>query len=116
MASRRRALATRHPPRSPASGVPLPVRYRVELKPAAERGLAALEKRDRLRVVRKIDALAVDPRPPGAEKLKGEDDLWRIRVGDYRVLYVVRDKVLLVVVVQVGHRREVYRSPMPPSR
>ncbi len=84
--------------------------YRIELKPSVERDLAALEKRDRLRVARKIDALAEDPRPAGVEKLGGEDDLWRVRAGNYRIIYAIRDDVLLVLVVRVGHRRDVYRK------
>ncbi len=84
--------------------------YRVEVKPSVERDLAGLEKRDRLRVARKIDALAEDPRPAGVEKLSGEDDLWRVRAGDYRIIYAIRDDVLLVLVVRVGHRRDVYRK------
>jgi mRNA interferase RelE/StbE len=84
--------------------------YRVEVKPSVERDLAGLEKRDRLRVARKIDALAEYPRPAGVEKLSGEDDLWRVRAGDYRIIYAIRDDVLLVLVVRVGHRRDVYRK------
>ena len=56
-----------------------------------------------------IEALANQPRPTGAKKLKGRDDLWRIRVGDYRIIYEIRDRILVVLVVRVGHRREVYR-------
>jgi len=84
-------------------------RCRIALKPAAERDHAALEPKDRARLARKIDALAENPRPPGAEKLKGAKDLWRVRAGDYRVLYTIRDDVLVVLVIRVGHRREVYR-------
>lgn len=105
MASKRRG---RKPAPRPASRVRA-ARYRVELKPAAERDLAALERRDLLRVARRIDALAQNPRPPGAEKLKGAEGIWRVRVGDYRILYTIRDEVLLVLVVRVGHRRGVYR-------
>jgi mRNA interferase RelE/StbE len=50
-----------------------------------------------------------DPRPPGSEKLKGSEDAYRIRVGDYRILYEVRDKELLVYIIEAGHRREVYK-------
>ncbi|MEW6252681.1 MAG: type II toxin-antitoxin system RelE/ParE family toxin [Planctomycetota bacterium] len=81
----------------------------MNLKPAAERDLAALERRDLVRVARRIDALAQNPRPPGAEKLKGVDALWQVRAGDYRILYTIRDDVVLVLVVRVRHRREVYR-------
>ncbi|MDJ0899633.1 MAG: type II toxin-antitoxin system RelE/ParE family toxin [Xenococcus sp. MO_188.B8] len=57
----------------------------------------------------KIDALATEPRPEGVVKLKGEENLYRIRVGDYRVIYNVQDDRLLVLVVKVGHRGDVYR-------
>ena len=61
------------------------------------------------RIERAIDALAGVPRPPGCTKLAGEEDLYRIRVGDYRVIYQLRDDRLLVVVVRVGPRGSVYR-------
>lgn len=56
-----------------------------------------------------INALAKDPRPTGAEKIKGEDDIFRVRVGNYRILYEVRDKELIICIIEAGHRREVYR-------
>jgi mRNA interferase RelE/StbE len=54
-------------------------------------------------------ALAADPRPFGVKKLSADEDLFRIRVGDYRIIYQIRDKELIVLVVKIGHRREVYR-------
>ena len=62
-----------------------------------------------MRLRTRIDSLADNPRPPDTKKLSGAEELYRIRVGDYRVLYAIQDKVLLVLVVKVGHRREVYR-------
>ncbi|HEX6573503.1 MAG TPA: type II toxin-antitoxin system RelE/ParE family toxin, partial [Gemmatimonadaceae bacterium] len=56
-----------------------------------------------------IDLLAVDPRPHGAVKLSGDEDLYRIRTGDYRIIYSVVDRVLTILVIAIGHRREVYR-------
>ena len=53
--------------------------------------------------------LAANPRPPGVEKLAGPDDFYRIRVGDYRIIYQIQDDVLMILVVKIGHRREVYR-------
>ncbi len=85
-------------------------RYRIELKPSAVKTLAAIPKPDRLRIARRIDALADDPRPDGAVKLAGEDDLYRVRAGDYRIVYQIQDRVLLVLVVRIGHRRDVYRG------
>ena len=84
--------------------------YRVELKPSAAKALARLPRRDQRRVARKIDALAEDPRPKAARKLSGAEALYRVRAGDYRILYQVQDDVLLVLVVRIGHRRDVYRN------
>jgi mRNA interferase RelE/StbE len=63
----------------------------------------------RARVDRKVDALAENPRPAGAKKLKGSSELWRVRAGDYRVIYSIHDDVLLILVVKIGHRGDVYR-------
>ena len=82
--------------------------YRIELKLAAKRGLSKLPQVVQKRIARKIEVLARNPRPPGVEKLKGLPDLYRLRVGDYRILYQIQEKFLLVLVVQVGHRREIY--------
>lgn len=83
--------------------------YAVVLKPAAVRDLRKLPEDVRRRVAGRIDALSGDPRPSGAETLQGERNLYRIRVGDYRVIYQVENKELVVLVVHIGHRREVYR-------
>lgn len=81
--------------------------YRIELRPAAVRALRKLDPPVRHRLQGAIALLAQDPRPPAARALKGRPGL-RVRVGDYRVIYTVKDDVLLVVVVTLGHRREVY--------
>ena len=81
--------------------------YRIELRPAAARSLRKLDPQDRRRVQGAIALLAHDPRPPGARALQGRPGL-RVRVGDYRIIYTVQDDVLLVVVVRLGHRRDVY--------
>jgi len=81
--------------------------YRIELRPAAVRALRKLDPTTSLRIRGAIALLAQDPRPPAARALHGRPGL-RIRVGDYRIIYTVTDDVLLVVVVTVGHRREVY--------
>lgn len=83
--------------------------YRVELKPAAEESLAKAPKAQRKRIGKKIDQLANDPRPRGVEKLAGQENLYRVRAGDYRIIYQIHDDVLLVVVVRVGNRGDVYR-------
>jgi mRNA interferase RelE/StbE len=67
-------------------------------------------KRDRQRVVRRIAALATEPRPRGCEKLAGAHDVYRVRLGHFRVIYLVDDAARAVDVLKVGHRREVYRG------
>jgi mRNA interferase RelE/StbE len=84
-------------------------RYSVQFAPSAERDLAALDKPVQRRVAARIDALAVNPRPAGVTKLQGEANAWRIRVGEYRVIYSIEDAQLVVLVIKIGHRREVYR-------
>jgi mRNA interferase RelE/StbE len=79
--------------------------------PTAQRELAKLPRAIARRIAAAIDALAGDPRPAGVRKLAGgAGDAWRIRVGDYRVLYEIRDAELLVTVVKLAHRRRVYRG------
>lgn len=82
--------------------------YRVEYKPAAERDLLALPPDVQRRIRPKIDALADNPRPHGVKKLKGEENTWRIRVGDYRVIYEIHDRILLVLVLRIRHRGSAY--------
>ena len=85
-------------------------RYRIELTRDALRDLAKLDKPVRRRVQGAIDRLADDPHPAGMIALRGAPGAFRIRVGDYRVIYVLRDDLLLVVVIDIGHRRDVYRN------
>lgn len=82
--------------------------YAVRIVPGAERDLSRLPSRVQRRVETALRALAIDPRPPGALKLT-HSPTWRLRVGDYRVLYAIREEERLVRVLAVGHRREVYR-------
>lgn len=82
--------------------------YAVELLPSAAKTLSKLELEVRRRIARRIDRLAKDPRQE-AIKLRGAEDVWRARVGDYRILYLVEDERLLVLVIRIGHRRDVYR-------
>ncbi len=82
--------------------------YRVELTAAAARQVRKLPRLPRDRVLDAIEDLGDDPRPHGAKKLVGEQTAWRIRIGDYRVIYDVFDSELTVTVVRAAHRREVY--------
>ncbi len=77
----------------------------------ALRDLGGLDGVVRERIARKIESLANNPRTPGAVKLTGEDGLWRVRVGDYRVIYEILHDEQVIIIHQVGHRREVYRRP-----
>ena len=83
--------------------------YRVEVAPAALRQLRKLDPPARRRVQAAIELLSDEPRPGGAKKLAGGDGEWRVRTGDYRIVYGIRDSVLLILVVAVGHRRDIYR-------
>jgi mRNA interferase RelE/StbE len=83
--------------------------YRIEFRRAAAKELAALPRAARERVDACILSLASNPRPPGVKKLSGEESFYRVREGDYRIVYTIEDRVLLVLVVRIGHRREVYR-------
>lgn len=83
--------------------------YRVILSGKVRKQIDALPRSAWTRVRSAIDGLESDPRPPGAIKMKGSTDTWRVRAGDYRILYTIEDDRLVVLVVKVGHRREVYR-------
>jgi mRNA interferase RelE/StbE len=83
--------------------------HRVEVAPAAVRQLRTLDPVARRRIQAAIELLAEQPRPSGAMKLVGGDGEWRVRTGAYRIVYEIHDEVLLVLVVAVGHRRDIYR-------
>ena len=82
--------------------------YSVEVKPTARKELEALPDNVLARVVRKLEALAETPRPAGCKKLKGYKDQWRVRIGDWRVVYIIDDAARVVSVTRIAHRREVY--------
>ncbi len=84
------------------------VRYSLDIKPSARKELESLSDNLIARIVPKIDSLATDPRPSGTKKLRGYKDLWRIRVGDYRIVYIIDDGRKTVSVTRVAHRRDVY--------
>ena len=84
--------------------------YKVLIKPSAAKEIEAVGQREnRQRIVTRIRSLAHDPRPFGSEKLSGRGDLYRVRVGRYRVVYSIGDAELIVLIVRVGHRKDVYR-------
>jgi mRNA interferase RelE/StbE len=83
--------------------------YRIEVKPSAADALGKIPQPHQRRIVRRIDRLASNPRPRGAIPLEGSSSLYRIRVGDYRIIYQIQDAALVVLVVRIGRRGDVYR-------
>ncbi len=84
-------------------------KYRVELKKSVQKDFASIPKKDLQRIILVIEALADDPRPPQSKKLSGLEQ-YRLRQGNYRILYSIKDDLLIVFVVAVGHRKEIYRQ------
>jgi mRNA interferase RelE/StbE len=84
--------------------------YRIEIQRSAEKELAVLASTLQARIFKAIDGLAADPRPNGCKKLSGAKNAYRVRVGEYRIVYEIYDGVLVVIIIRVAHRREVYRD------
>ena len=82
--------------------------YKLVFKKSVAKDLRALPKQDVGKILKRFDELKINPRPPGCEKLSGQER-YRIRQGVYRIIYEIIDKTLMVCVVKIGHRREVYR-------
>ena len=83
--------------------------FRVELRPAALREFKRLPREIQARIRPVVEQLTDEPRPPGVKKLAAQEGRYRIRVGDHRIVYEIHDEVLVVLVVRIAHRREVYR-------
>ena len=83
-------------------------KYAVKMKPSAEKELDRLSGKLNARIFSRLESLAFNPRPPGCKKLKGGDNEWRLRIGDYRAVYTIDDRKLLVEVTRIRHRSEVY--------
>ena len=83
--------------------------YRIEVSATAERQIRKLPRADQVRVIRVIRTLATDPRPPGCRKLSGHNDVFRVRISRYRVLYSIEDRRLIIIVLKVGDRKDIYR-------
>jgi mRNA interferase RelE/StbE len=84
--------------------------YSIDFRPSARRAFFKLSPGIQARLRPHIDALEANPRPPGCKKLQDSDNVWRIRIGEHRILYQIFDRELLILVLAVGHRREVYRN------
>ena len=83
--------------------------YRIEIDRQALKVLAALPRKVQRQIAARIDSLAEEPFPPDAQQIKGQDAIWRVRSGSYRIAYTVRQKVLCVLVLRVGDRKDFYR-------
>lgn len=88
----------------------MPGRYTVQIKRSALKGLQGLSGQLQAQLRKQIDSLAENPRPSGVKKLARDENLYRVRVGNYRIIYQIQDKALLILVIKIGHRREVYRK------
>ena len=84
--------------------------YNIEWRPSTKKDLKKISKAEVPRIIKAVESLSEQPRPPGSTKLSGSDLTYRIRVGDYRVIYEIHDEIILVEVVKVGHRKDVYRK------
>jgi mRNA interferase RelE/StbE len=86
------------------------LKYRVEVKESAAKALKKIPKPDRKRIADKIDALAQKLPPPDITKMKGDNPFHKIRVGNYRIVYEIHDDVLVILIVKIGHRKDIYRN------
>lgn len=84
--------------------------YRIEVKRSAAKALKNIPKADRKRIVDKIDSLAKSPPSPETSKMKGSNPFHKVRVGNYRIVYEIQEDVLLILVVKIGHRKDIYRN------
>lgn len=84
--------------------------YKIEITASAEKSLKKIPKRDIEKVVEAIQVLAISPFPSGCRKLKGEEDVYRVRQGNYRIIYEVIDYKLIVLVLKIGHRKDIYKK------
>ena len=84
--------------------------FRIEYRSSVKKELRKLVHIDRVGIIGKIEGLKDNPKPEGSAKLKGSRDLFRIRHGDYRVIYQIKKNVLLIIIIRVGHRRDIYKN------
>jgi mRNA interferase RelE/StbE len=86
------------------------VKYRVEVKRTAAKALAKIPKPDQNRIIEKIDSLAENVPSPATTKMKGDNPFHKIRIGDYRIIYEIQDDVLVILILKIGHRKDVYKN------
>jgi mRNA interferase RelE/StbE len=85
-------------------------KYKIEISSSAEKALKKIPRKDLIKVIETIQKLGIDPKPLGCRKLSGEEDVYRVRQGNYRIIYEVEDKKLLILVLKIGHRKDTYRK------
>ncbi len=86
------------------------MKYRIEIKRSAAKALKKIPKHDQKRISEKIDNLAENPPNPDTTKMKGNNPFHKIRIGDYRIVYEIQDDVLLILIIKIGHRKDIYRN------
>ena len=84
--------------------------YRIEIKRSAAKALKEIPKANRKRIVEKIDSLAESPPNPDTTKMKGNNPFHKVRIGDYRIVYEIQEDVLVILVIKIGHRKDIYRN------
>jgi mRNA interferase RelE/StbE len=89
--------------------------YTIKFRPAVEKNLRALPQKELIRIKRKIDTLAENLPDPAITKMKGNNKFHKIRTGDYRIIYEIHDDTLVILVVKIGHRKDIYKQPPDPS-
>ena len=85
-------------------------KYKIEISSTAEKALKKVPKKDLVKIVESIQVLSVTPYPDGCRKLAGEESTYRIRQGNYRIIYEVEGKKLIVLILKIGHRKDIYRN------
>ena len=86
------------------------MKYKIEVKKSAAKALKKIPNADRKRIADRIDSLAENPTSQDTTKMKGNNPFHKVRVGDYRIVYEIQDDVLLILIVKIGHRRDIYRN------
>jgi mRNA interferase RelE/StbE len=84
--------------------------YRIVIARSAEKDFNSIPSHFIQRISKQIDALAFEPRPRGSKKLKGESNLWRVRIGDYRIVYYIFEDTIMIKIVGISHRKDIYRN------
>ena len=84
--------------------------YRIEIKRSAAKALKKIPKANRKRIVEKIDSLSESPPNPDTTKMKGNNPFHKVRIGDYRIVYEIQEDVLVILVIKIGHRKDIYRN------